>query len=105
MGELKPCPWCGDTPKQRSAFVPVGWVDDEPVLMEQFVRECDNDDCPVQPRTDFYVTQEAADKAWNTRYERTCKPVNHEPIRGVQFKTLYCSECDFMLDDACGDPF
>ena len=67
MSELKPCPWCGEAPQPRSAFVPIEWVDDEPVFEEQFVRECDNDDCAVQPQTTFFKTQEEADEAWNRR--------------------------------------
>ena len=64
---LKPCPWCGESPQPRSAFVPIEWVNDGPILEEQFVRECDNDDCPVQPQTEFFRTQEEADRAWNRR--------------------------------------
>jgi hypothetical protein len=38
--------------------------------------------------------------------ERTCRLVTHKHPAGRAFeRDLYCSECDTLLWDSCGDPF
>ena len=58
VGELLPCPWCGQTP-QRDGIGRDGeyaeWV------------ACAQIDCPVQPQTIPFPWADEAIAAWNTR--------------------------------------
>lgn len=56
--ELKPCPWCKSIPIART--VPAHNA-------TYFMRQCDNDECPVKPYTPVHSTQAEADDAWNRR--------------------------------------
>jgi Lar family restriction alleviation protein len=59
--ELKPCPFCGETP-ELEAFI------------DRFNRikygvECHGEDCEINLFTDWYADKKEAIEAWNRRAE------------------------------------
>lgn len=61
--ELKPCPWCGETPK----VLRLNFTDSI-----EYGVACLNMSCSIKPCSGcFDTTEEEAIEHWNTRYERT----------------------------------
>jgi len=54
MAELKPCPFCGETP----VWVKYG---------NKWCLECHSPDCYIVPETGLYQTKEEAIEAWKRR--------------------------------------
>ena len=52
--KLKPCPFCGEKPKR--------------IIEGEYKRFlCNNFDCWIKPRTDWYADELTAIEAWNRR--------------------------------------
>lgn len=78
--ELYPCPFCG------GEGIPFAFS-----IMEEYGVRCD--DCGAQT-DDQFDSLEAAIKAWNTRYKRTCKMERFDPyVQGLK-----CSKCGIKVE-------
>ena len=58
--ELKPCPFCGVSPKREV------WVSHWSGYVYHFIN-CDNVKCLIRPTKDYYETKGSATRAWNRR--------------------------------------
>ena len=76
MDELKPCPFCGGEAEMLGMKVP-------PPLPWLRCKSCGAE-------TSVYATEAEAIAAWNTRAERTCKPVEKDGV-------MRCPDCDYPL--------
>ncbi|MFC1567336.1 Lar family restriction alleviation protein [Thermodesulfobacteriota bacterium] len=65
MSELKPCPFCGEEVKTHWRMY---YYYDYPT--KEYYAMCLYHKCPVKPKTMYYLTEEEAIKAWNTRKEQ-----------------------------------
>ena len=61
MAELKPCPFCGETPKDETYIDSFGRV--------KYGIECRNDSCEIQPLTAWFAEKKEAIEAWNRRHD------------------------------------
>lgn len=69
MTDLLPCPFCGGQAEIHATHdVDTGEIDGWFVW-------CNNKRCECKPETNDYTTEAEAVAAWNTRAERTCKPL------------------------------
>lgn len=85
MKDLKPCPFCGG-----EASVKVLEYDDDCKVWGVF---CESDLASEYSHGHFvdnYATEAEAIAAWNTRAERTCKPVEMDGV-------MRCPDCDYPL--------
>lgn len=57
---LKPCPFCGTMPSERS-----GRFITDPTI--RFIVKCFEYACPIHPQTEWHPTIKQATNAWNTR--------------------------------------
>lgn len=98
--ELKPCPFCGGIATSR--------LPREYGLVFHSV-EC----CDCGAKTDMYNNKEAADKAWNARFERTCC-FSLEEDREMLAEKSACGPGEFVTQDmpdllwtcsACGEQY
>lgn len=94
--ELKPCPWCGKTPK----VLRVDFTD--PI---EYGVACLNMSCPIRPSAGCFDTEEEAAQAWNSMQERTChiEEAEFEFIGSDDHKKgiarcYVCSECQDMIE-------
>ncbi len=58
--ELKPCPFCGAKPAEKSRIQPVS-------QRMVYMVICDNLACSIEPNTDYFFIREDARNAWNRR--------------------------------------
>ena len=82
--ELKPCPWCGGTPK----VLRVDFTD--PI---EYGVACLNMSCPIRPSAGCFDTEEEAAEAWNSMQEKTCHFVGHFTDYEDE-ENRYVWECD-----------
>ena len=75
MSKLKPCPFCKTKSPVLNEYVPMSGH-------SYYYVECRNKKCHVNPGTNNFGTEEEAIKAWNTRYQRTCRVVSHSVFCG-----------------------
>lgn len=91
MEELKPCPFCGGEAEL--------WASEDGI----YGVWCSNPDCYMDVDTRDRTSKEAAIEAWNTRYERTCRIVQHGHLftmsDGTELYESACSECGAYLGD------
>ena len=59
MAELKPCPFCGHTPKIERFENRFNRI--------YFAIECHSTDCDIIPQTAWYADKQEAIEAWNRR--------------------------------------
>lgn len=63
MSELKPCPWCGETPEMvRNSIIDDGELIDESCKVRHFCTELY---CFIETR--WRTTEEAVAESWNRR--------------------------------------
>lgn len=58
--ELKPCPFCG-----QAGYLFTWHRTSKPEIMYQV--QCCNEECKIQPMTDFHVDESVAVAEWNRR--------------------------------------
>lgn len=95
MTELKPCPFCKNqnAPKLSSCIDVEACVDFEACEDDgAFCICCDYNEGGCGASSGFRFTKEEAIEAWNTRAERTCKPLYFE-----YGEEAHCSECGRRL--------
>ena len=56
MPELEPCPFCGDKGVMETIGLSIGVC-------------CSNRDCPIEPRTHWFLNHLLAIEAWNRRVD------------------------------------
>ena len=92
--ELKPCPFCGEKPSIVNVRTGVFWTNEFSFI--------DHIKCS---RCGLEISGDDAARLWNTRVERTCKPVN---VAGYAWDDFECSECgwvtwSFLMEhEGCG---
>ena len=59
MTELKSCPFCGS-----KAIVHTWFAVDKKLM---YLVRCENDECRIQPTTDYHVSEEVVVREWNRR--------------------------------------
>ena len=84
--ELKPCPFCGSTPK----LIDAGWDMFDGLVENSFCVDCDKCDTS----TSWYDTPEQAAKSWNTnaRYTAESLKCNCSRCGGIDVEKYYEEE-------------
>lgn len=102
MSELKPCPFCGC---DDAGLARVKTIFDHVTGYLVLCPDCGctvgfNTDTEFTAFTDFSTEQEAID-AWNTRAERTCRPIEMicETLPGTDCPAWKCSECGELFEE------
>lgn len=90
MNELKPCPFCGGEAKL---------VYSEPGHEDRIwcIVRCKDWNCPGEHLNEWYATDDDAIGKWNTRYERTCRPIWKRLDKPLG-DTFVCSECGNVVE-------
>lgn len=83
--ELKPCPFCGGEAEYRAAKYVRTAFKHSVVCLECFAS--------IPPKD----SKHEAINAWNTRVERTCKPIAKFNYDDSPWPVMVCSECDRRL--------
>ena len=86
MSELEPCPFCGGEARFKVWGNVVGV-------------ECDR--CGIGTHTACIDEYQNAIDAWNTRAERTCRPIEMicETLPGTECPAWKCSECGELFEE------
>lgn len=58
MADLKPCPFCGESPI---------WLEEDCAEGVGYKIKCNNFECWICPETSYYSEKATAIEAWNTR--------------------------------------
>lgn len=93
MTELKPCPFCGGEAEIHAHTIEPGWETASALCTECYAQIVAGGDTKEE-------ALENIEKAWNSRYERTCTNVSkfNKPKAG-EFNVgghFECSNCGFM---------
>lgn len=89
MTELKPCPFCGGEAEfYPAACIEKGWYIATVQCVSCAAQVCSK---PGLDRAE-QEANESAIQAWNTRAERTCKPIP-KYIDDSPWPVMVCSEC------------
>ena len=91
MSKLKPCPFCGTKSAVLNEYTAMSGH-------SYYYIECRNKKCNINPVTHNFGTEEEAIKAWDTRYERTCRVVSHSVFCG----SFGCEEAGETWGLSCG---
>lgn len=87
MTELKPCPFCGQTPKmEESARFPC-YGKDEGKRIKGYTVVCQNMYCILHNEDNWYRRSEnEAAEAWNHRAEPEMRPLTLDEVRAKNFR-------------------
>ena len=88
--ELRPCPFCGGEAKVCVYEAYMEYPECYAVGCGATIEEMEYDHVA---RTEVFETKEEAINAWNTRHERTCKPVD------TYIHIFECSVCGTLDTD------
>ena len=92
--ELKPCPFCGSEAKVQKD---IRWPHYSRYGVNGYEIVCTNFDCIIyHADNQWYLTEEDAIDAWNSRYEKTCEMYRDES------GTWHCTSCENGGDNITG---
>lgn len=96
--ELKPCPFCGEKARIKSAkYNTLGIYGDSTTQKQWWAIECH--ECKISQPIRYYFSKSEAAEAWNRRAEQTdTKPIKTGEWLEDEYAYFRCSECGYEQD-------